>query len=105
LDKIDGAGGKDTLVIADADGVLNGTLPSGISISNVEKIVVNTAGSLGAFAVAGSTGSAAVPAAAETRTITVSGTNAAATSTLSVTYGATTQNTAALDGTATDAEA
>ena len=52
LDKVDGAGGKDTLIVQDAEAKLNVALPSGISITNVEKLVVNTSGALGGAAAA-----------------------------------------------------
>jgi len=63
LDKIDGAGGKDTLIIQDAASKLNVALPAGVSITNIEKMVVNTAGSLGRFAADATADTAAVTAA------------------------------------------
>lgn len=79
LDAIDGGAGTDTLLVNDAAAAMATTLPAGMSISNVEKMTINTSGGLG---LAGSTATAAV---AQVNTYVFS--NGTAGGTMTVNYG------------------
>lgn len=101
LDSINGGAGTDTLIVQDPAASLAGGLASGVTLTSIEKVQINTSGSLGQFTVAASGGT---PAQSEVRQIapTVVTNNSAAT--LSVQYGAVSVTTAALDGSPTAAE-
>ncbi|WP_336275058.1 beta strand repeat-containing protein [Vreelandella indica] len=97
LDSVDGGRGTDTLVVKDADAVMGTAQPAGMNIA-VEKIDINTAGALGNVASAGQAAQKEI----DKLTFTVN--DGTSTSTLDVTYGGVTATTAALDGSATQAE-
>ena len=84
LDKIDGGKGIDKLVIKDDAGLMNKALPSGMSITSVEKMTVQTSGSLGEVANTGT------PAVAQVNTYTFANPASVAAATMVVNYGSVT---------------
>lgn len=98
LDSLDGAGGVNTLDVQDADAVMGTTLPAGVVLKNIQKMVVNTAGALGNV-----TAAATAPAKG-VNTITFSGTPVA-TDTYTVTINGVNYSTAAAAGTSPADEA
>jgi len=60
LDSIDGGAGSNNLVIADAAGVLGGTVPAGVVVKNIQGLSVNTAGGLGTVGVTGTPATAQI---------------------------------------------
>lgn len=95
LDSIDGGAGSNNLVIADAAGVLGGTVPAGVVVKNIQGLSVNTAAGLGTV------GTATTPAVAQVNTYTF--TAAAGTDAVTVNYGnlSTTANLSATVATST----
>jgi S-layer protein len=97
LDAIDGAGGVNTMTITDAAGVMNTTLPAGVSVKNIQNMVVNTSGALGTVTAAPTT------AVAQVNTYVFGAPNKG--DTLVVNYGSQLSTATAGAATATDAGA
>jgi len=100
LDSINGGSGKATLTVVDTTNASANGLPAGVSLKNIQAMVVNAAGNVGTNA---SAGSAAVPAAKQVDTVTFGGAFTVA-DTYTVQYNGVTVTTAAI-GTADAAHA
>jgi len=79
LDSIDGGAGNNSLVIADAAGVMGGAVPAGVSVKNIQTVTINTAGGVGTV------GSAGTPAAQQVNNYVFGA--AAGADTVTVNYG------------------
>lgn len=101
LDSINGGAGTDSLIIQDPTASLGGGLAPSLTLTSIEKVTVNTSGSLGQFTVAATGPTSAVP---EVRSVNPTIVNPTSGATLTVTYNGVSFTTAAMDGTPTTAE-